>query len=340
MTAKNFIPSPKHFIQRLGVVEIKCRSILTPTRGFLQEFTHSINPYSGCWFNCSYCYVPSGFELKHGTWGKEHWGKWVHVKINAPRVLEKTLDKWNRLDQLADKIIYFGSVTDPYQLPWERRYRLTRKLLKIFIRYPVGFINIQTRSPLIIRDLDLLMELNDVLGGNIAICMTLPTNDEHVKRLFEHATPALVHRRTALKIIHDKGIETQASVAPLLPCNPELFAEQLDLICDRVVVGCLIELEDYYDFRKNQKTTPSQKKYPSIGARTREQFYEIARKHGYEWFFRPLEQSRVIHQLRKHLGKERVLQGQYGFTISAKIRKPNQNMKKSSKIRALTDFMA
>ncbi len=340
MEAKErFIPAPKHFIPRLGVVEIQCKSILTPTKGFLKEFTHTINPYTGCWFNCSYCYVPSGFELKHGTWGKKHWGNWVQVKINAPRILEKTLKRWELTDNLEDKFIYLGSVTDPYQLPWERKYKLTRKLLKIFTKYPVGFINIQTRSPLIQRDLDLLIELNDVLSGNIAACMTIPTNDERIKRLFEPTTPSLSHRRNALKIIYEAGIESQASVSPLLPCDAEELASQLDPICNRVVVGCLIELEEHHEWQKTRIARCGPSTQQVVGAKTRDKFYDIARRNDLEWFFKPLEQTRIIHRLRKYLGRDRVLQGQYGFNISAKLRQYKNATRKTRQTASLTDFI-
>ncbi len=340
MDTKKFIQAPSHFIERLGATEITSRSILTPTKGFLRDFTHTINPYVGCWFNCTYCYVPNGFELRHGTWGRLNWGRWVHIKVNAPQVLEKTLAKWSIRGELENKIIYLGSVTDPYQLPWERKYQLTRKLLKIFVKYPVGFLNIQTRSPLIQRDLDILQDLNSRLDGDLAACMTIPTNDDHVKRIFEPSSPALSHRRAALERIHEIGVESQASVSPLLPCNPKELARQLDPICDRIVIGSLIELDEFYKQSKVQRVNCRQNNEKQVvGARTRSFFEGIAKKNGFSWFFKPLEQTRVIHQLKKYLGKNKVLIGQYGFNISANIRKRAKNTRKKGNFANLTEFL-
>ena len=263
-----------------GVESITVKSVLNPTKGFISSFDYSINPYMGCLFNCSYCYVPYGFEQSYGTWGRDYWGRWLKVKTNAPQLLEKELRKLYIKGKLDNTFIYLGSVTDPYVLPVERKIQLTRKLLRIFLKYPVGFINIQTRSPLVVRDLDILKELNNRTHHGIAVCITIPTNRPDIKKIFERRSPGLMHRLKALEKVYKSGIETQASVAPLLPCEPSTFAQSLDKVCSRAVLDPLIEIE-----KKRRNIAVFEFKKPTVAARTRQSIYSIIHRHNLGDFF-------------------------------------------------------
>jgi DNA repair photolyase len=125
--------------------EIKAKSILTKSN--LPDADYVINPYVGCTHSCIYCYARF---MKRFTGHKEEWGKFVDVKINAPELIpEKTL-------KYKNKFIFLASVTDAY-LPLEIKYQLTRKILEKLIPLQPN-LGVQTKSDLIIRDIDLLKQ--------------------------------------------------------------------------------------------------------------------------------------------------------------------------------------
>ncbi len=267
-----------------AVVETRARSILTSTGGFLDSFDYSLNPYSGCSFACSYCYAASWVydrELR------DSWGRWVRAKTNAAELLEKA----GRQGKLAGKRIYMSSVTDPYQ-PLEKRAAITRGCLEALIRYPPALLLVQTRSPLVVRDLPLLLQL----GENVIVAMSITTDREDVRRLFEPSCAPIAHRLAAIKLVKAAGIRTQASVAPLLPCDAGHLAELLDGAVDRVVVST---------FRDDG----------GAGSKTRALAREIFRQHGWErdWLGDGYELP-VIAALRRRLGAA-VTVGQAGFNL-------------------------
>ncbi|MYD74789.1 MAG: radical SAM protein, partial [Chloroflexi bacterium] len=124
--------------------------ILTPGAGYLREYDYSLNPYVGCSFGCSYCYAAffAPFDKQAS------WGDWVRVKQNASLKLSRIRRS------LASKTIYLSSATDPYQ-PIERRLELTRSLLPILAEKCAHLV-VQTRSPLVVRDIDLLRRFDQL----------------------------------------------------------------------------------------------------------------------------------------------------------------------------------
>lgn len=130
---------------------ITVKTILNKTKRrdpwFLDDYT--VNPYSGCSFNCLYCYIRGS---KYGT----HMEERLSYKANAAELLEKQLALRARKGQYG--IIVLSSATDPY-LQFEQEYELTRKLLEIILKYRFP-VHIITKSDLVIRDLDLLAEIN------------------------------------------------------------------------------------------------------------------------------------------------------------------------------------
>lgn len=142
--------------------------------------------------------------MKRFTGHKEGWGRFIDVKINAPELLDKEIKKKEA------KRVWVSGVCDPYQ-PIEEKYELTRKCLEILIEndWPV---TIQTKSPLVLRDLGLLKRSN-----KIEVCFTITTADEKIKRIFEPLAPSIKKRVDALARLHLEGIRTQAMIAPLLP---------------------------------------------------------------------------------------------------------------------------
>ena len=142
-----------------------------------------------------YCYAPS---LTHD---ERKWGRYVDVKVNAPEVLSKEL-RGLRKDQ-----VFLSSASDPYQ-PIEARYRVTRRCLQVLLG--TGFpVSILTRSPLVLRDLDLLNRFQWVrVGMSIT---TVPV------RRFEPGVPPLRRRIETLRRLASAGIKTWVSLAPVIP---------------------------------------------------------------------------------------------------------------------------
>ena len=154
---------------------------------------------------------------------KEAWGDFVDAKINASEVLKKQLDKAKK------GTVWISSVCDPYQ-PLEAKYELTRRCLKELVKkqFPV---NIQTKSKLVLRDLDLFQEFEEMDVG-----FTITTDDERMTKLFEPNATPVKERLTALEKIHSLGIKTFAFVGPLLPGNPEKLIEKLEGKVDNIYI--------------------------------------------------------------------------------------------------------
>ncbi|MEZ4617264.1 MAG: radical SAM protein [Caldilineaceae bacterium] len=136
----------------------------------MANYDYTLNPYSGCIFGCTYCYA-AFFARERGA--QENWGKWLNIKENALELL-----KVKRKRPLIGKTIYMSSVTDPYQ-PVEKKLELTRQLLEELLRFHRIKLVIQTRSPLVTRDIDLLQRFESV-----QVNMTVTTDSETVRRTF------------------------------------------------------------------------------------------------------------------------------------------------------------
>lgn len=124
-----------------------------------------------------------------------------------------------------------SSATDPYQ-GCERRLRITRRALEAFERRPPRRLLIQTRSPLIERDTDLIAQLGDRAIASI----TLETDDDGVRRAITPTSPAVARRMTTMRRLRAAGIFTQMAIAPMLPNDPQRFASLAAEVADRVIV--------------------------------------------------------------------------------------------------------
>ncbi len=212
----------------MEVTEIRATSILTPQKvgSLAGHYTYSLNPYAGCAFRCSYCYVPKFPSARHSDY--RDWGKWVEVKINAPELIRKERAR------VFGSSIFFSSATDPYQY-LELKYRLSRQCLKELIRYRPKKLTLHTRSHLILQDLELIAQLRDVVRVGISIT----TDDESVCREFEPGAPAIARRLELLKGLKEAGISVYASIAPLLPCHPERLAQLLKPYVDTIWISSM-----------------------------------------------------------------------------------------------------
>ncbi len=160
--------------------------------------------------------------MKRFTGHKEDWGKFVDVKINAPRLLRREIRK-KRVGR-----VWISAVCDPYQ-PIEKDYEITKRCLEVLSKH--GWpVTVQTKSPLVKRDLELLKNSRDTEVG-----FTITTGDENVREIFEPSSPTLSGRIEALEKLRSSGVRTFAMIAPLLP-KAERLAPQLSGKVDYVLI--------------------------------------------------------------------------------------------------------
>jgi DNA repair photolyase len=188
------------------IQEIQSKTILSASK----VYPYVINPYVGCQHNCSYCYA---HFMKRFTGHKEPWGQFVDVKINAPELLRREITR-KRVDR-----VWVSGVCDPYQ-PLEGKYQLTRQCLELLAAndWPV---TVQTRSPLVLRDLDILKT-----GKSFEVGLSVTTADDGMRKLFEPNAPSIKERVRALAELQQAGVRTYAMIAPILP-KAESLAELL-----------------------------------------------------------------------------------------------------------------
>jgi DNA repair photolyase len=200
------------------IQEIRSKTILSASK----VYPYVINPYMGCQHACSYCYARF---MKRFSGHKEPWGQFVDVKVNAPDLLRQEIGR-----KVPDRV-WVSGVCDPYQ-PLEARYKLTRQCLEILAQndWPVA---VQTRSPLVLRDLDILQN-----GRYFEVGFSIPTADDDVRKLFEPNAPPIKERIRALDELHRRGIKTFVMIAPILPGAEnlvELLAGKIDhMLIDRM----------------------------------------------------------------------------------------------------------
>lgn len=163
---------------------------------------NGMNLYRGCTHGCIYC------DARSACYRMEHAFEDVEVKRNAPQLLEEALRKKRRACMIAT-----GAMCDPY-LPEERTLRLTRRCLEIIRDYGFG-LAIQTKSDLLLRDLDLLRAIH--AQAKCVVQMTLTTADEALCRIVEPNVCTTAQRLEALKLLRAHGIPTVVWIAPLLP---------------------------------------------------------------------------------------------------------------------------
>ncbi|QGQ44823.1 SPL family radical SAM protein [Metabacillus sediminilitoris] len=215
----------------IEIKEILAKKILTEAKGYLDVgFTHSLNPYSGCAFSCRYCYVR---EMPIQRFKEIPWGEWLDIKTNAAENYRNEMIKLHKKNKPVN--IFMSSATDPYQ-PIERKANITRGILEEMIENPPDFLQIQTRSPLVTKDIDLLVNLKDKC--EVLVSMTIETDREDIKQLFSPYAPGIKLRIKALKEVHDAGVSTQASISPVLPFTPD-FPKVLDGIADHIWIDTL-----------------------------------------------------------------------------------------------------
>jgi DNA repair photolyase len=208
---------------------IESRSIFSTATGFIKRggFHWTCNPYVGCTFGCTYCYAAF---LPQNRRPVEDWGKWLTAKQNAALLAAKQAVK------VAGQAVYMSSVTDPY-LPAERSLLLTRGILEALIPHQPR-LTIQTRGPLVIRDIDLFQQFH-----RMRVNVSVPTDSERIRQAFEPKAPPLEKRWEALEELRRARIPVGICVTPTLPIeNVEAFAQRLADFRPEVLV-----VQDFHD---------------------------------------------------------------------------------------------
>lgn len=190
---------------------ITTKSILNPVKASSMPFEWSINPYRGCQHGCSFCYARATHSFL-GLEANDTFQNHILLKENAPEMLAAQLQKWARSKHRIGRrgAIAIGTATDPYQ-PAEAKALLTRKCLEVLANYPVS-VSITTRSPLILRDMDLLKRISAV-----SVNISVNTLDRKVWRCMEPSSPDPYQRMNTLRRLTEEGIQAGIFLAPILP---------------------------------------------------------------------------------------------------------------------------
>jgi DNA repair photolyase len=204
--------------------EVRAKSILNRVPAASRmPFRWTINPYRGCTHACTYCFARPTHTYLDFNAGRD-FEREIVVKVNAPEQLRIELARrsWNK------EHVALGTNTDPYQ--WvEGRYKLMPGIWQAMLeaRNPSSVL---TKSPLLLRDLELMRELAQVTDFSAAL--SVPTLDERAWRATEPHTPNPRARLEAVAELNRAGIRTGVLVAPLMPGindAPEQVAEILEL---------------------------------------------------------------------------------------------------------------
>ncbi len=175
-----------------------CKTALSPSR--LPGLDYALNPYSGCEHGCLYCYSRSMLRDNSMT---DRWGSFVKAKRNIAERLSRELRRVSR------GIVGVSTVTDPYQ-PYESDLQLTRRCLELLSahRFPVS---IQTKSSLVLRDIDLIQR------GRFDVGLTITTLDDNLAKSLEPKASPPEARVQALEELAEIGVDTWLFLGPIIP---------------------------------------------------------------------------------------------------------------------------
>ncbi len=206
--------------------ELKVKTGLSPSQ--LPGLDYALNPYRGCAHACVYCYAPSVLHRD-----KRKWGEIVEVKVNLPRTLSK------ELRTVKKGVVGIGTVTDPYQ-PAEKKYEITRRCLELLLMHDFP-ICIQTKSSLVLRDMDLLKGFS-----NIEVGITLTALDDGVRENLEPGASSVEERLAALSELSKNGIDTWVFLGPVMPyiTDVEALIDAIARVKPRYVLADRLRLRD------------------------------------------------------------------------------------------------
>lgn len=220
MDLYDFEKKPEKFVEEESnkINKIQVKSILNKHKKrdswFLIDYT--LNPFTGCAFNCLYCYIL----------GSKYGGDTTHkfsVKTNAPEILVKQLKRKAKNKEYG--MIGIASSTEPYP-QIEEELKLTRTILQIIARFKFP-VSILTRSTLVLRDMDILKKINEnailpddlkyKLKGGVMISFSFSTPDEKLSKIFEPNAPTPKERLETMKKFKEEGFNVGVFFMPVLP---------------------------------------------------------------------------------------------------------------------------
>ncbi|MEM3826572.1 MAG: radical SAM protein [Nitrososphaeria archaeon] len=176
---------------------IRCRSAISKSN--LPGLEYTINPYIGCEHGCIYCYVPDVIRRKEFLNG---WGEIVYAKENIVEVLSK------EVRYIKPGVVGYSTITDPYQ-PYEKKMCFARKVIEMLLQNNFR-ISFQTKSSLILRDLD-------IIGGDrVDVGFTITSLDEEFTKKFEPNASPPEERVQALEAFSEKKVKTWIFYGPII----------------------------------------------------------------------------------------------------------------------------
>jgi len=226
-------PDAEALRRRAGVdyFDLLVREILNKSEARSLPFDWTINPYRGCELGCVYCYARSTHGFFDST-GPEEFETRIFVKRSAAEKLALRLRK----SDLRGQTIAIGTVTDPYQ-PAEQQFGVTRSLLEVFAGVEGLHLSLTTKSPLVLKDLDLLAELDR--RHSIEIHLSITTLDRDLARKLEPGAPDPQARLRAAERLAEAGIAVIVNCMPVMPGINDGEAELAPLFAAAVAAGAV-----------------------------------------------------------------------------------------------------
>jgi DNA repair photolyase len=188
--------------------EVRAKSALNHVPGMRFGFNWTINAFRGCTHGCNFCFARRTHTYLDFNAGRD-FEREIVVKVNVPEVLRAELARpsWKR------ELVAIGTNTDPYQ--WaESRYRFMPEIIRA-LREAETPISVLTKSPLVLRDIDLYAEMAKEL--DVTVNLSVPTLDEKAWRATEPHTPHPKARLEAVAALKERGIGSGVLIAPLMP---------------------------------------------------------------------------------------------------------------------------
>jgi DNA repair photolyase len=207
-----------------------------------------------------------------------HWGEFTTFKSNAAELLRRALR--------PEQVIYCSPLTDPYQ-PAEEVQRMMPAILRAVIATPPRMFVLQTRGPLILRDLDLLREM----GKGLRVSFSVTTDRDDVRRIFEPHCASVEERWRTVEALRNAGIAVSVAMAPILPCDPEALVERAASVSGGPLIA------DPFHVRAMKRS----------GATTREAAARICERYGWSEWLDPAFQREVLARMERRargLGRE------------------------------------
>ncbi|MDD5544258.1 MAG: radical SAM protein [Acidobacteriia bacterium] len=185
------------------------RSVLNRCSNPEMPFQWTINPYRGCEFGCKYCYARYTHEFMELR-QREDFERKIYIKVGAAQILLREL----KPAQISGKRIAVGTATDPYQ-PAEKQFEVTRQLLEVLVRAEGVNFSITTKSNLVLRDLDLLLEASR--RNTVRVNLSITTTSTQWAQILEPRAPRPDLRFEAVRKLVERGLKAGVLVMPLLP---------------------------------------------------------------------------------------------------------------------------